>query len=122
MSDSPTEVTNFFLAMQAGRSAAEALESYFAEDAVYEEPFSGEMRRHEGRAAIMAAMASGWETPLADTRIEVLGASVQDGEVHVRWACHSPSLPGGQGRGLNRFTLKDGRILRLITTLDGGAA
>ncbi len=62
----------------------------------------------------------GWEMPMVNTRIEVLGAAVEEGEVHVRWACHSPSLPGGRGSGLNRFTLRDGKIVQLITTLDGG--
>jgi hypothetical protein len=27
-------------------------------------------------------------------------------------------LPGGKGSGLNRFTMRDGRIAGLITTLD----
>ena len=119
MAQIPMEVSNFFLAMQAGKPGAAALEVCFAEDAVYEEPFTGETRRHEGRAAIIKAMALGWEMPMLDTRIEVLGAQVVDGEVQVDWACHSPSIPGGRGSGKNRFTLKDGVITRLITTLDG---
>jgi hypothetical protein len=32
------------------------------------------------------------------------------------WTCYSSALPGGAGRGTNRFTFKDGKIARLITT------
>ena len=60
MSQVPLEVSNFFLAMQVGKPGADALRAMFAEDAVYEEPFTGETRRHEGRDAIMSAMALGF--------------------------------------------------------------
>lgn len=119
MTSLPLEVSNFFLAMQAGKPGKEALEAMFAEDAVYEEPFTGTTRRHEGRAAIMAAMALGWEMPMIDTRIEVRSAETKGGEVHVAWTCHSPSIPGGKGSGLNRFVFRDGLIVSLLTTLDG---
>ena len=118
----PVDLSNFFLAMQAGRPGAAALEAAFAEDAVYEEPFTGETRRHEGRAAIMAAMAMGWEMPMVDTRIELTGAQVEGETVVVDWICHSTSLPGGQGAGRNRFTFSGGRIIELITTLKRGEA
>ncbi|SPH16684.1 hypothetical protein DEA8626_00195 [Defluviimonas aquaemixtae] len=118
MTSVPVEVSNFFLAMQVGCAGGEALAALFDEIAVYEEPFSGTVRRHEGRAAIMAAMALGWEIPMVDTRIEIRHAETTGGEVHVAWTCHSPSLPGGKGSGLNRFTFRDGRIISLITTLE----
>lgn len=114
----PLEVTNFFLAMQAGRPGAAALETAFAPDAVYEEPFTGETRRHKGRAAIMAAMAMGWEMPMLDTRIELRAARIGGNRIEVDWTCHSPSLPGGKGSGRNRFTLENGLITSLITTLE----
>lgn len=116
----PLGVSNFFLAMQAGEPGAEALAAMFAEDAVYEEPFTGEMRRHEGRAAIMKAMALGWEMPMLETRLEVRHAETSGGEVLVGWTCHSPSIPGGKGSGLNRFRFEGGKIVSLITTLDEG--
>ncbi len=118
MSAVPLEISNFFLAMQAGKVGAAALEAHFAEGAVYEEPFTGEIRRHEGRAAIMKAMALGWEMPMVDTRISVDRVEVAGDEVQVAWTCRSPSIPGGQGSGLNRFVLKDGLIESLITTLN----
>ncbi len=118
MTSVPVEISNFFLAMQAGRSGAEALEACFAPDAVYEEPFTGQTRTHAGRAAIMRAMALGWEMPMLDTRIELHQVHVDGAEVRVSWTCHSPSIPGGRGSGLNRFTFADGLITRLVTTLE----
>lgn len=121
MTDIPTEVSNFFLCMQAGRTGVDALMNLFAEDAVYEEPFTGTQRRHVGRDAIRKAMTEGANAPLQDTRIEINTATVEGGEIHIAWTCHSPSLPGGRGSGLNRFVIEEGLIQSLITTLDGAA-
>lgn len=118
MTQVPTEVANFFLAMQCGEAGAEALMALFADDAVYEEPFTGAARRHEGKAAILAAMAMGWKMPMVDTRIEVREVDVNGAEVRVAWTCHSPSLPGGQGSGRNLFTFEGGLIISLITTME----
>jgi hypothetical protein len=117
MSSVPIEISNFFLAMQAGEVGAGALEACFAEEAIYEEPFTGESRTHKGRAAIMQAMAIGWELPVANARISIDKVAAADGEVLIDWTCVSPSLPGGQGSGLNRFVLRNGLIESLITTL-----
>lgn len=119
MTNVPIEVSNFFLAMQAGKTGAAALESCFADDAVYEEPFTGANRRHEGKSAIMKAMALGWEMPMLDTRIQIDRAVTADNEILINWTCFSPSLPGGKGSGQNRFRIEGGLIKQLITTLDG---
>ncbi|WP_421726294.1 nuclear transport factor 2 family protein [Bauldia sp.] len=118
MTSVPIEVSNFFLAMQAGQVGADALAACFTSDAVYEEPFTGTPRRHEGKDAIMKAMALGWEMPMVDTRIRIDRAATVDGEVHIAWTCFSPSIPGGKGSGLNRYRIEDGLIESLITTLD----
>ena len=120
MSDVPLEVSNFFLSMQAGQTSADAIAACFSDDAIYEEPFTGSIRMHRGKEAVMAAMALGWEMPMLDTRIRIDRVSNADGEVHVEWTCFSPSLPTGKGQGLNRFTIKDGLIVSLITTLREG--
>lgn len=117
MASLPTQISNFFLSMQAGKAGAKSLESAFADDAVYEEPFTGQMRTHEGRAEIMQAMAMGWEQPLVDMTISVDKAEVRGEEIFVDWTCRSPSLPGGQGSGQNLFVMQDGKIQRLVTTL-----
>lgn len=119
MTNVPVEVSNFFLAMQAGKTGSQALEACFADDAVYEEPFTGTNRRHEGKAAIMKAMALGWEMPMLDTRIQIDSAVAAGNEIHINWTCFSPSLPGGKGKGLNRFQIEGGLITRLVTTLAG---
>ena len=119
MKQMPIEISNFFLAMQAGETAQHAIAACFSEDAVYVEPFTGETRRHEGKPAVMKAMALGWQMPMIDTRIEVRSASIEPGHVTVDWTCHSPSLPGGKGSGQNRFVIEDGLITELVTTLDG---
>jgi hypothetical protein len=119
MSSVPIEISNFFLAMQAGKPGAGALEACFANDAVYEEPFTGEMRRHAGKPEIMKAMALGWEMPMVDTRIRIDHVETDAGEIRIRWTCFSPSIPGGKGSGLNRYRMRDGLIESLVTTLDG---
>lgn len=113
----PTEISNFFLAMQAGKPGAPMLEGFFAEDAIYEEPFTGETRRHQGRAEIMKAMALGWEMPMVDTHISIDRVETKSDALLIDWTCRSPSLPGGQGSGRNSFVLKDGLIEKLVTTL-----
>ncbi|WP_421853936.1 nuclear transport factor 2 family protein [Oricola sp.] len=119
MTDVPIEISNFFLAMQAGKTGAEALAACFTDNAVYEEPFTGEMRRHEGRDAVMAAMALGWEMPMIDMRIRIDHVATDADEIRVGWTCFSPSIPGGKGSGLNRYRMEEGLIAQLITTLDG---
>ncbi len=118
MTSVPLEVSNFFLAMQAGRIGADALAACFAEDAIYEEPFTGAVRRHEGRDAVMAAMAMGWENPMPDMRIRVDHAETDGDIIHVNWTCFSPAIPEGSGRGRNRYLMRDGLIVELITTLE----
>ncbi len=115
----PLEISNFFLSMQAGRAGAKALEACFAENAVYEEPFSGAPQKHNGRPEIMIAMSRGWDPqPMPDMRIQVDHAEVEGDEIRVRWTCFSPAIPGGSGKGLNRFTIEGGKITRLVTTLE----
>jgi uncharacterized protein (TIGR02246 family) len=110
-------VRQFFAAMQGGATAESKMASLFAEDAEYVEPFSGRSRTHRGRDAILAAMRAGWEKPLPNMRIEVDHVAITGDVVTARWTCHSPAIPGGKGQGQNVFTLRDGLIVRLETTL-----
>lgn len=115
MSVTPPTIAHFFRAMQAGSAAANDMERLFAEDAVYVEPFSGQPTTHSGKSAIMAAMRQGWQNPLPDMTISLDRIDVAAERVTVAWTCRSPGLPGGQGKGVNEFTLKDGKITRLET-------
>lgn len=117
MSQVPLEISNFFLAMQAGKPGAAALEACFTDDAVYEEPFTGVFRTHVGKPEIMKAMALGWEMPLPDMTICIDRVDVVAGDIRVAWTCRSPGLPGGQGSGLNHFRLRNGKVARLVTVL-----
>ena len=118
MNEMPLEITNFFLAMQAGPHGLELLSSMFAKDAEYSEPFSGQSEPHRGREAIVAAFDASRSDAFDDAVIN-LGAVDVDGEtITVRWTCISKAIPGGRGSGTNVFTLRDGMIVSLVTTLD----
>ncbi|MEM7320137.1 MAG: nuclear transport factor 2 family protein [Pseudomonadota bacterium] len=117
MADLPIEISNFFLAMQAGQLGAARLEACFAEDAEYVEPFTGEVRHHRGRAEIMTAMALGWEMPMENTHLRIDRALNDGTQIVVDWTCFSTSLTGGKGQGTNVYDIQDGLITRLITTL-----
>jgi hypothetical protein len=45
---------------------------------------------------------------------------VDGATIVARWTCRSPALPGGQGQGVNRFTLRDGLIVALETRIGRG--
>lgn len=115
MSETPATVADFFRAMQAGSAAAHDMERLFSDDAVYVEPFAGTPTTHTGKAAIMAAMRQGWQQPLPDMTISLDRVDVAGALVTVAWTCRSPGLPGGEGRGVNEFALKGGKITRLET-------
>ncbi len=118
MNTMPLEITNFFLAMQAGPHGLDKLATMFAQDATYDEPFSGQDAPHKGREAIIAAF-DGSRTEAFDDSVINLGAVEVSGEtVTVRWTCYSQAIPGGSGSGSNVFHLKDGLITSLVTTLD----
>lgn len=108
---------SFFLAMQTGAMAEHEMMTLFADDAVYVEPFSGTPTSHAGKDAILAVMRQSWVHPLPDVRINVDRLQVDGETVTADWTCHSPALPGGRGCGTNIFTLRAGRISRLVTML-----
>lgn len=117
MNATPPTISRFFTAMQAGAAARTDMMNLFADHAVYVEPFSGKALTHDGKQAILSVMEAGWAHPMPDMRITVDRVDVDGDRVIADWTCHSPALPGGKGRGQNRFTLKGGLIVRLETTL-----
>ncbi len=121
MNGPPLEITNFFLAMQAGPPGLDLLANLFASDATYVEPFSGQSAPHKGRDAIVAAFDAGRTDAFNDAVINLGSIEIADETITVSWTCISAAIPGGQGSGVNVFTLKDGLITSLVTTLDMGA-
>ncbi len=120
MQSMPLEITNFFLAMQAGPHGLERLGAMFAEDAEYSEPFSGQEGPHRGRQAIMAAFDASRSDAFDDAVIELGAVEVVGDKITVKWTCISAAIPGGQGSGTNEFQLADGKITKLITQLNMG--
>lgn len=100
--------------MQLGPEGEEELVSLFTDDAVYIEPFSG--RRHEGKDAIRTFLASARAAAPPDLRIAIEHVRTDEDRVEATWRCESPVFTK-PSRGLDRFTIRDGRIARLETTL-----
>ena len=120
MNHMPLEITNFFLAMQAGPHGLDLLASIFAEDATYSEPFSGQSEPHQGREAIVRAFDASRTEAFNDAVVN-LGSVEMEGEtITVGWTCISEAIPGGRGSGTNVFTLRNGLIVSLVTKLDMG--
>ena len=118
MHQMPLQISNFFLAMQAGPSGLAILLDMFAPDAEYSEPFSGQSEPHIGRDAIIAAFDGSRTDAFNDAVIHLGAVEVQADIITVQWTCISQAIPGGQGSGTNIFEMKDGQITSLVTTLD----
>lgn len=86
--------------MQAGRVGAERLAACFAEDAAYSEPFTGEMRTHHGRAAILAAddrigECIKWQAPTSTYKGN-MASFFPKSEAHASLMFHKGAeIPGG---------------------------
>ena len=120
MNQMPLQITNFFLAMQAGPHGLSMLGDMFAPDATYSEPFSGQSAPHKGPAAIMAAFDASRSDAFDDAVIN-LGSVEVDGEtITVEWTCISEAIPGGRGSGRNVFQMHEGKIASLVTALNMG--
>jgi ketosteroid isomerase-like protein len=106
-------ITRFYRAMQHGPDGVDALITLMADDAVYIEPFSGGV--HHGRAAIRAFLEQS-QARLPDVKITVERIDVEDDAVTTIWRCESSAF-ATPSRGRDRFTIRDGKITRLETTL-----
>ena len=109
-------VASWFAAMRKGRRGEDELLALFHDDAEYVEPFAGEPRRHRGKAAIRACLSEGWDTPLPDLSLTVERVDVDGDSVRASWVCRSSAFPGPM-HGLDVYTLRDGLIARLESSL-----
>jgi ketosteroid isomerase-like protein len=97
-------------------SSEQEMESLFAEDAVYIEPFSGQMRTHSGKAEILAFFRAAWENEMRAASLAVERLDLDGDRVRSEWKCTIPGLPGPM-HGSDSYLLRDGKILRLETSV-----
>lgn len=118
----PAIIDRYFAAMRRGAPAEDEMLALFADDAIYDEPFSGQ-EPAVGRAAIRQRLRLGWETPLPDLELDVLEVEIRGSRATSRWECRSPGLPGPV-QGEDRYHFRDGTITRLevrfLDDTDGG--
>ena len=110
-------VERYFAAMRRGAAAEDEMMALFSDDAVYIEPFTGEVRTSTGRDEIRATLRAGWEVPLPDMELEVHRIDIHASGATSAWTCRSPALPGPV-TGEDRYTIVDGKITRLEVILD----
>jgi SnoaL-like domain/DSBA-like thioredoxin domain len=96
--------------MQRGRDGEDDLVALFADDAVYVEPFSD--GAHHGIEAIRAWLHGSWELAPPELTLTVDRLTADGAVVEAHWTCDSPVF-ARPGRGRDRFTIADDRIVRL---------
>ena len=105
-------VDSLFKAMQAGPAGEQAMMALFAEDAVFIEPFSGQVQTHEGKPAIRESFKQMFADPAPDMKLQMDRVDMDGDQVRAEWTCTSPVFPEPM-RGHDLFTIADGKIARL---------
>ena len=109
-------VERYLALMQAGSSGIDDLVNLFDDDAVYVEPFTGEPRMHTGKAAIRAFFARALEQEMKQARLTLDRLDIDGDRLRSEWTCEVPVMSGPL-RGFDLLSLRDGRIVRLETTV-----
>ena len=117
MSDEHEVVEAYFGAMRRGAAAEDEMMALFTDDAVYDEPFSGEAQPAVGAAAVRSRLRAGWAVPLPDMELDVLSVEVTGRRARSQWECRSSALPGPV-RGTDEYEFRDGRIASLRVRID----
>lgn len=118
MSDGEEIVEAYMAAMRRGPAAEEDMLALFAEDAVYEEPFSGQGPAI-GAAAIRERLRIGWQNPLPDMELDVLTVEVTGDRAVTTWECRSSAFET-PARGRDEYEFRAGRIASLRVELTPG--
>jgi ketosteroid isomerase-like protein len=105
-------VEGLFKAMQMGPSGEEAMMGLFDENAVFVEPFSGQVRTHTGKRAIRESFRQMWKEPIPDLRLTLDRVDLDGDAVRAEWTCVSPAFPRPM-RGFDLFRIRAGKIVRL---------
>jgi ketosteroid isomerase-like protein len=109
-------LTRYFKAMQHGPDGLAELISLFTDDAVYLEPFTPGGGKHVGRETIAEWLAQSQTHAPPELRLTIERVDAHEDEIEVVWECQSPAF-SQPSRGNDRFTLRDGKIARLETTV-----
>jgi ketosteroid isomerase-like protein len=109
-------IEQYLASMQAGPGGIDDLVALFEDDATYVEPFSGQPRVHSGKAEIRAFFEYALEHHLNGVRLTLDRLDIDSGRLRSEWTCHIPMFKGPM-RGFDLLTLRDGRIVRLETTV-----
>ena len=94
----------------------DALLSLFADGAVYVEPFAGSPQTHQGKAEIREWMDAQPEFRPDDLKITLDRLDVQQDSATADWTCTASVFPAPM-RGRDFYTIRDGKISRLETTM-----
>lgn len=114
-------VEGLFRAMQMGPSGEEAMMALFDDNAVFVEPFSGQVQTHTGKHAIRGSFREMWKEPLPDLRLILDQVDLDGDQVRAEWTCVSSALPVPM-RGFDLFQVRAGKITRLeivVTDMPG---
>jgi hypothetical protein len=105
-------IESVFRSMQTGPSAEKELLSYFAEDGVLVEPFTGQVQTHAGKAAIKASLVPMWANQAPDMKIMLDRVDLHGSTIRAEWTCTSSVMPGPM-RGYDLFQIINGIIQRM---------
>ena len=105
-------VENLFKGMQKGPGGEDDVIKLFAEDAVFIEPFTGQVQTHNGIEAIRESFRSMWEHPTPDQKLLLDRVDMDGDNVRAEWTCTSPIFATPM-RGYDLFTIRDNLIARL---------
>jgi ketosteroid isomerase-like protein len=111
-----TVVEAYLASMQAGSAGLDKLVSLFDQDAVYVEPFSGQRQSHSGRDEIRRFFEVALNQHLNGVRLTLDRLDIDSGRLRSEWTCHLSGMPAPM-RGFDLLDLRDGRIVRLETTV-----
>jgi ketosteroid isomerase-like protein len=109
-------VERYLAFMQAGPGGLDDLVGLFDDEAVYVEPFSGKPQVHTGKGEIREFFEVALSQHLNGVRLTLDRLDIDGGRLRSEWTCHLPMINAPM-RGFDLLTLRDGRIVRLETSV-----
>jgi hypothetical protein len=116
MTEPRRTIEGYMAAMRRGPEAEEEMVALFAEDAVYDEPFSGHAPA-VGVGAIRDRLRLGWQTPLPDLELDISTVEIVGDTAVVTWECRSSAFDA-PARGRDRYEFRGGKIAALRVQID----